>query len=612
MIHELPYTDMHELNLDWFLAKFKELVEEWNQVQGEWDSLHDYVQNYFDNLNVQTEIDNKINAMIADGSFAIILTPLVEAALPTIVDGKLPAVVASQIGAVVAAQIGAVVAGQLPAVAASAAAQEVSGWLAAHIDPDTGYVIDDTLTVSQAAADAKVTGDNIRELNLAVNNIIPYINKGTFYLYKKDTVISSGSEITLSNYNLYKIPVNQGDIVFLSSVNKWWNTLSDAYIFNFQNNDDSYTNISNTSAYAWWSGTYFKAIFIIPANVKYLTYESYDSYADDVIVNINNIKRNINNGIGLYNTVTVLNSDNTFNAKGYRKPDGTFGTISGSYYCLSMKIKKDDILIFDSLPGTLTSYGTFTDSSDSTISISTAIFKATTDGLVNIINLDHDNCTYYPADILKINDNKFLGLSGVAFGTSLTYRALTTGGYLKHLSELSGITFDNQGVSGATILNYTGIPCMLPTIMNYTGYADKRIAILEGFCNDWYYNTSTLGTWKDTTTDSVCGCIRNAINHMWDQNPDLTIYLILDHFGKGISAPDAVNTANMTQFEYYQEIEKVALSMGVRVIREYELSEINPKTDQYLLDNIHLNPLGASQSAESIWSVIKTQSPNLI
>ena len=35
----------------------------------------------------------------------------------------------------------------------------VSAWLAEHVDPDTGYVLDDTLTVQGAAADAKATGD---------------------------------------------------------------------------------------------------------------------------------------------------------------------------------------------------------------------------------------------------------------------------------------------------------------------------------------------------------------------------------------------------------------------------------------------------------------------
>lgn len=35
----------------------------------------------------------------------------------------------------------------------------VTSWLAAHVDPDTGYVIDDSLTIEHAAADAKAVGD---------------------------------------------------------------------------------------------------------------------------------------------------------------------------------------------------------------------------------------------------------------------------------------------------------------------------------------------------------------------------------------------------------------------------------------------------------------------
>ena len=196
MWHEYPYTDAHELNLDWFLKEFKTLVETWEQVQSDWNSLHDYVQNYFDNLNVQSEINNKINAMIADGSFALILTPLVEAALPTIVDGKLPAVVASQIGAVVASQIDTVVAGQLPAVATAAAAQEVGTWLVAHIDPDTGYVIDDTLTVSQAAADAKTVGDEISAIKSEVSDF----KEDVFALEDVTYTLTNIPNVTLQEY----------------------------------------------------------------------------------------------------------------------------------------------------------------------------------------------------------------------------------------------------------------------------------------------------------------------------------------------------------------------------------------------------------------------------
>lgn len=219
MIHDFPWTDMHELNLDWFLAEFKKLVEEWNQVQGEWTSLHDFVQNFFDNLNVQTEIDNKINAMILDGTFADIVSPFVTAALPTLVAGQLPDVVAAQISAVVAAQISAVVADQLPAVAASAAAAAVGEWLAAHIDPDTGYVIDDTLTVSNAAADAKVVGvkftndEDILSRLLEPYNIFNTDNATSGKYIDQDGTLSNHADYTVSDYfsiingNTYIYPV---------------------------------------------------------------------------------------------------------------------------------------------------------------------------------------------------------------------------------------------------------------------------------------------------------------------------------------------------------------------------------------------------------------------
>lgn len=44
-------------------------------------------------------------------------------------------------------------------------AEAVSNWLAAHVDPDTGYVIDDSLTVEGAAADAKAVGDAIADFS---------------------------------------------------------------------------------------------------------------------------------------------------------------------------------------------------------------------------------------------------------------------------------------------------------------------------------------------------------------------------------------------------------------------------------------------------------------
>lgn len=68
-----PYTDFHELNLDWIIK----IVKECKTLSGETavglKELKEYVNQYFDDLNVQQQINNKLDAMAADGSLAEII-----------------------------------------------------------------------------------------------------------------------------------------------------------------------------------------------------------------------------------------------------------------------------------------------------------------------------------------------------------------------------------------------------------------------------------------------------------------------------------------------------------------------------------------------------------
>ena len=101
MYNNYPYTDFSELNLDWFLGQFKELTEAWdaqkvdyeqfkldvttefNTLSGKFDNLkdafdtlYDYVHDYFDDLNVQQEVNNKLDAMVLDGTLKGLLQPM--------------------------------------------------------------------------------------------------------------------------------------------------------------------------------------------------------------------------------------------------------------------------------------------------------------------------------------------------------------------------------------------------------------------------------------------------------------------------------------------------------------------------------------------------------
>lgn len=116
-----PRTNFHELNLDWFFNKFKALLQEWEQMKIEFDNLNEafealrtFVNEYFDNLDVQEEINNKLDEMVEDGSLLLILQPYIKTT--------------------------------------------TESWLDTHVHPETGYVLDDTLTIQGAAADSEAAG----------------------------------------------------------------------------------------------------------------------------------------------------------------------------------------------------------------------------------------------------------------------------------------------------------------------------------------------------------------------------------------------------------------------------------------------------------------------
>lgn len=85
-----PYTNFHELNQDWFLDEFNKLVSQWQAMQKKFDNLQDafndlknYIQDYFKNLDVQEEINKKLDQMREDGTLNILLQMHARTVLPS-------------------------------------------------------------------------------------------------------------------------------------------------------------------------------------------------------------------------------------------------------------------------------------------------------------------------------------------------------------------------------------------------------------------------------------------------------------------------------------------------------------------------------------------------
>ena len=82
-----PYTDFHNLNLDWVLETVKDLDIKWDDYYTQWNKWQTDVQNYIDNLDYIAAIDKYLDALKARGELSdIIDTWLTDYGLITIGD----------------------------------------------------------------------------------------------------------------------------------------------------------------------------------------------------------------------------------------------------------------------------------------------------------------------------------------------------------------------------------------------------------------------------------------------------------------------------------------------------------------------------------------------
>ena len=180
VFNNFPYANFHELNADWILEQVRKVTDEWEEYRTDmnlWklgvdDQLAEF-QAWFDNLDVQDEVRTVINELIRSGEFIEITSPQIVSA--------------------------------------------TEAWLAAHITPTTPAV-DDTLSISGAAADSKVTGDRITDLKEDLTDslytsrylltAIDYLSIPDYYLnFNGEAEARSG--FSISDY----IRINKDDVV---------------------------------------------------------------------------------------------------------------------------------------------------------------------------------------------------------------------------------------------------------------------------------------------------------------------------------------------------------------------------------------------------------------
>lgn len=211
--------DPYMYDLKWIVEKLKEAISLYEPLNDKFDNLYDYVHDYFDNLDLSAEVRAIIDQMTADGFFDTLVNQIV-----------------TDSGTI---------------------ESTTTAWLAANVNPvGSAVVIDNSLTIAGAAADAKKTGDifnlvkagNFQEFIEKINIVQgEYIN-GYYVGYDTGNIIASP---TWGYYK--KIPV-QGGQYYNAKGSNW-------HIAFFTESNVYISGVANTTA-----------SFSAPANAAYLTY----------------------------------------------------------------------------------------------------------------------------------------------------------------------------------------------------------------------------------------------------------------------------------------------------------------------------------------------------
>lgn len=189
---QYPYTNFHNVNLDWVLERVKEwgaLVEQNNiafqNLEQANEDFKSYVTSYLENLDVQAQIDDKLDRMFESGELTDYLQPYVS--------------------------------------------NTVTTWLDENITEPEGVIIDSSLTVAGACADAKATGDRLTALdNRLEANIVPdEVKKAIYFLlnasaYDERVYISeevSSNLLKVKGWANIEPPVYELEIPFESTGN---------------------------------------------------------------------------------------------------------------------------------------------------------------------------------------------------------------------------------------------------------------------------------------------------------------------------------------------------------------------------------------------------------
>lgn len=523
-----------------------------------YEELQAYVNDYFSTLDVQKEINKKLDEFAEDGTLTNLLveTGLVQ--------------------------------------------QEITNWLNENVNPaGSAVVIDKSLTIDGAAADAKITGDKLNNINIKVDDIsVPITEQIEFDITNHSYIDGTTKNVTITESTTYAtVTIDLTDDMVGLYSSQCLAGFSNYYYAFYDNNNSFVSGLKAPD-----SPTRLKDYIInIPETAKKFSI----SFASNKLVNLQKItgyECNISvNSHQLSDQIKNIFKPNEYTQKEIRFPNNGYlestgavipfnncsvsdfidcSKVCGIKYSGSSYYNGKCIVIYDVDYNVIQ----YLPEGSNTQKLNIEVYLPNNAKYVRFG--DYSKVTSTETEIsfsenLSINTEipdyaKWKNLKWVCVGDSLTeYNSRTSKHYFDYVAEKTGISIINMGLSSSGYMaTQDDGTAFYQRVENIPEDAD--VITIFGSGNDLNL-FSKLGTPNDTTTDTICGCINKTLDNIIAKKPDAVIGVVTPTpwIGQQPTLDD-----NNSMSIYSNSIINICKIRSIPVLDLYRCSGLRPWTEE--------------------------------
>ena len=610
-----------------------------NQLIILYNQLKEFVDNYFENLDVQEEINNKLDAMASDGTLTTLIgnyvQPLINEQNTNINNFE----------------------------------NNVTNRL--NLQDEDINVLESRMDTFTHLTEGSTSGDaELEDIRVAFNGVT-YNTAGNATRGQANLVNELKTKVYPKMFNKKSISwtenkyiSNQGNIIDNSTgwkisnaisidskymifdyIYQFGSNLTYSYLFNFYssstiNNDNLVGSLNPDNAVASTICFSNANIIEVPENAKYLVISVIDSQLESINVYDTNLSMNFikDEGIPYYKLDGMFYADNLYDGLAEGGTISNTGVISNSntykitdyiscdentYY---YRYNKDDIALvgyYDENKDWLSrgivqansdyfktpancAYFRFCDSNDDmnkqVVSSSRTAYFIPYD---TEYSLQVKNSDLYKAIINQIPYNKLYGKNVCILGDSIAYGVgatdRTKDSWVALLGENTGANITNLAISGASLQyreSAESTAKSIYTTSTETDFSSYDYVIISAGTNDILAN---IGNPSDTVNTTACGALNLIVENILTSNPYAQIIFFGPMFRARFSAGDGHNSDDYAwQGKYVidlaDKLQETAEKNHVPAKNLYRTFMLNKYNSSILLsDGLHPNDLGYSR-----------------